>query len=142
MIFASPTYSSPEKTYVWSPWQIMGFQRFNTNICCTGEQCRFFICTVWQRSAMTVHNFICLILITSDSGEECCLRLLKRSFMFVLLIFCISFYSCFVITVRSYRFPFVICWLEKFCQTLLTHDQLIFNIFGCNCYLYRIALDL
>ena len=25
------------------------------------------------------------------------------------------------------------CWLEKLCQTWLTHDQSNFNIFGCNC---------
>ena len=30
------------------------------------------------------------------------------------------------------QFLFVTCWLEKLCQTLLTHDQSTFNIFGCN----------
>jgi hypothetical protein len=54
---------------------------------------------------------------------------------FGLLIFCLFFcYSCFVITVRPLQFPFVTCWLEKWCQTLLTHDQSTFNIFGCNCF--------
>ena len=30
------------------------------------------------------------------------------------------------------------CWLEKLCQTLLTHDQSTFSIFGCNCYLTEV----
>ena len=47
-------------------------------------------------------------------------------------------YSCFVFTVRSLQFPFVTCWLEKLCQTLLTHDQSTFNIFECNCYLTEV----
>ena len=33
------------------------------------------------------------------------------------------------------QFLFVTCWLEKLCQTLLTHDQSTFNIFWCNCCL-------
>ena len=92
----------------------------------------------WRKFLCSLRQFQRL---TLDLGEACCRRLLKWSLTFVLLVFCIFLgYSCFVITVRSFRFPFVTCWLEKVCQSLLTHDQLIatFNIFECNYYLMEV----
>jgi len=71
------------------------------------QACRFFICTVWQRSAiMTVPNFICLILITSDPGGACCPRLLKCSFTFVLIFYTLQLF-------RDHRQVFLVsvCYL-------------------------------